>query len=149
MPAKLYLEDYESRATKVGECLITHCKNGWGTSRRVYQLRHGKLPRDIFVCHKCDNPRCIRDDHHFPGTASENLLDAVSKGRLKPTRGYLGHKHSEEMKMGMRKSLLGNKNSLGHKHSEETKKKMSAAQKERQKREAKARAMPTQLTGDM
>lgn len=35
------------------------------------------------VCHKCDNPPCVRPDHLFIGTTRQNSLDALSKGRLK------------------------------------------------------------------
>jgi len=33
------------------------------------------------VNHKCDNPRCVRHDHHFSGTQAANLADMSSKGR--------------------------------------------------------------------
>jgi hypothetical protein len=41
----------------------------------------GEAPRDRLVCHRCDNPRCVRASHLFLGTAQDNTDDMVAKGR--------------------------------------------------------------------
>lgn len=41
----------------------------------------GEVPSNVFACHGCDTPRCVRPSHLFPGTAIDNSADAVSKGR--------------------------------------------------------------------
>ena len=35
----------------------------------------------MFVCHTCDNPKCVRPDHLFLGSNRENVDDCLAKGR--------------------------------------------------------------------
>lgn len=37
--------------------------------------------RSIVVCHKCDNPLCIRPEHLFVGTQKDNIADCIKKKR--------------------------------------------------------------------
>ena len=52
--------------------------------RVSYHLAKGDLQSQLKVSHKCDNRVCVRPDHLFQGTQSDNMQDAQSKGR---TRG--------------------------------------------------------------
>ncbi len=49
--------------------------------RMIWMQDHGHLDRWTFVCHKCDNPHCIRIEHLFAGTPADNMRDKSAKGR--------------------------------------------------------------------
>jgi hypothetical protein len=50
--------------------------------RLAYEVHHGPVPDGQYVCHSCDNKICINPDHLWIGTASDNMQDAIAKGRL-------------------------------------------------------------------
>lgn len=67
--------------------------------RYAYKMVNGPIPPGLQVCHKCDNPRCVRHDHLFLGDNSVNQKDSVSKGRhasTKKTHCPRGHLYTPE-----------------------------------------------------
>lgn len=53
-----------------------------GAHRMSYLLYVNEIPAGMCVCHKCDNKNCVRPDHLFLGTKSENTHDCMEKGRF-------------------------------------------------------------------
>jgi hypothetical protein len=51
------------------------------THRIVYELINGSIPKNIQVCHRCDNSRCNNLSHLFAGTMQDNMGDKISKHR--------------------------------------------------------------------
>jgi len=44
-------------------------------------IHNGPIPSGMSVCHRCDNPPCVRPEHLFLGTALDNNRDSRDKGR--------------------------------------------------------------------
>lgn len=94
MPRKA--ADFWSRVDKSGDCWLwvgSKDEKGYGTVRyrgktekahRVsWEIANAAPAGAMFVCHKCDNPSCVRPDHLFLGTNHDNALDRHMKGRSK------------------------------------------------------------------
>lgn len=50
-------------------------------AHRLSIIIDGRDPTDKYVCHSCDNPKCVNPSHLFLGTQQDNLDDMKSKGR--------------------------------------------------------------------
>lgn len=49
--------------------------------RFSWELHFGKIPKDLYICHHCDNPPCVNPNHLFLGTSKDNIDDMKNKNR--------------------------------------------------------------------
>jgi len=49
--------------------------------RMSYEINFGEVTEGLYVCHRCDNRKCINPEHLFLGTHQDNIDDRESKGR--------------------------------------------------------------------
>lgn len=61
---------------------IFNTSNGrWRAHRIAYFIHTEYDPGRLYVCHSCDTPLCVNPQHLWLGTALDNYLDRVAKGR--------------------------------------------------------------------
>lgn len=74
--------EWTGGTTSYGYGVMSFQNHTVGAHRLAWEAWHEQLvPAGLYVLHHCDNPPCIRPDHLYVGTPSENMFDKVAKGR--------------------------------------------------------------------
>lgn len=78
-----------------------------GAHRVSFRLFKGPIPKDKHVLHvrSCSVKACVRPDHLYAGTRSENIQDALAVGAMNPPVGMRSGRRvlTEEQVLAIRK----------------------------------------------
>ena len=96
---------YHTKADPLSGCLIWQGalnSDGYGRAyfhgrdyrahRWAWIIKHGRIPDDMVVCHRCDERRCVNTDHLFVDTHSANMSDMTAKWHRRRTLGIGSYK---------------------------------------------------------
>lgn len=82
-----------------GDSLPGITRSNRAAHRASWVIHYGPIPEGKWTLHKCDNTKCVRPDHLFLGTHTDNMADCVSKGRftgMEKTHCNNGHPFTPE-----------------------------------------------------
>jgi hypothetical protein len=91
-------------------------KNGYGifrlngknekSHRFSFILKNGEIKNNLFVCHACDNPKCVNPNHLWLGTNQDNVDDMMKKGRQLKGDDHWSRKKPDKLARGDRSASI-------------------------------------------
>ena len=73
--------EWTGRVNEWGYGILSEGTKYFYAHREAYKDVVGEIPSGMFVCHRCDNPKCCNPYHLWIGTAADNNKDKMNKGR--------------------------------------------------------------------
>jgi len=109
-------ERFWAKADKSGDCWLWtgytqpngygRAANGYHQSvlahRLAYQLTYGPIPKRMLVCHNCDVRNCVRPEHLFLGSSTDNNRDASRKRHTASGEQHWNAKLTDAQVMALR-----------------------------------------------
>jgi hypothetical protein len=80
--------EWQGPLNNYGYGVVRASGHTWLAHRVSCFLSAEKFVDDLCVCHHCDNRKCVRPEHLFQGTVTENHEDMQHKDRLKFGDGH-------------------------------------------------------------
>lgn len=101
--------DWTASCVTAGYGKFSYKSKAFDAHRFSYFLHFGEIPRGMFVCHRCDNPKCVNPSHLFLGTNLDNVKDMIAK-RLhrfgdKTSRSKVANKEIKKIKTLYKKGI--------------------------------------------
>lgn len=79
--------EYKGGINSTGRGIFSIKRASIHAHRMSYLATFGDIPKGMWVCHTCDNGKCVNPHHLFLGTPKDNTQDMITKGRKVTLRG--------------------------------------------------------------